>query len=93
MINDSQKRFRVARVPVMYGPIPELKVLTMLIVPMTAVRSAGRMTAAKKADRGATSIDWVHARRIRKSIAKGSCEGKGIKASAIEEGRWVNTIV
>lgn len=71
----------------------EADVLTTFIKPMTAVRSLGKMTAARNAERGATSMDWVHARRTRKSIAKWTLSGIGIRASAIADGKWVKTIV
>jgi hypothetical protein len=64
-----------------------------LNVPMTAVRSFGRITAATKAERGAESIDCVQARRIKKTRARGMFDGRGISASATLEGRCVNTIV
>ena len=57
------------------------------MVPITAVRSFGRTMAARKAERGATSIDWVQARRIRKSIANGREEGMGIRARQTADGR------
>jgi len=49
-----------------------------LNVPMTAVRSFGRITAATKAERGAESIDCVQARRIKKTRARGMFDGRGI---------------
>ena len=61
--------------------------------PITAVRSFGRTTAARNADRGATSIDWVQERRMRNIIAKGREFGIGIRARKIADGRCVNTIV
>lgn len=64
-----------------------------MIIPITAVRSAGKITAAKKAERGPTSIDCVHALRIRNIIARGRNGGNGIKARKIAEGKWVKTIV
>lgn len=49
--------------------------------------------AARKAERGATSMDWVQARRMRKRIEGPRVEGTGMRARQIAEGRWVNTIV
>lgn len=51
------------------------------------------MTAAKNAERGATSIDWVQDRKIRNIIAKGRESGIPISARKIAEGRCVKTIV
>lgn len=49
--------------------------------------------AARKADRGAASIDCVHERRMRKSDDAQRYCGIGIMARAIAEGRCVKTIV
>lgn len=57
------------------------------------MRSLGRTTAARKAERGATSMDCVQERRMRKSMAMGREVGTGIRARKMAEGRWVNTIV
>lgn len=59
-----------ASTPVTAGPILDAEVLTILRRPLTAVRSLGRITAAKNADLGATSIDCVQDRRIRKVNAQ-----------------------
>lgn len=77
----------------MRGPKLWLDVSTTLIVPMTAVRSLGKTAEARKAERGATSIDCVQERRTRKRVARGKEEGIGIKAREMVEGRCVNTIV
>ena len=61
--------------------------------PKTAVRSLGRTTALRKAERGAVSIDCVQERKIRKRIARGRLEGNGTSARKMEEGRWVKTMV
>lgn len=63
------------------------------MIPMTAVRSAGRITAARNAERGPASMDCVHARRIRNVMARISEDGRGIRARKIAEGRWVKTMV
>ena len=82
-----------AKNPVINGPTLVENVLTTFKIPMTAVRSFGSITAAKKAERGATSIDCVHDRRTRKVKASGRDLGTGMNESAIAEGRWVNTMV
>jgi hypothetical protein len=51
------------------------------------------MTAARKAERGATSMDCVQERRMRKVRARGRVVGTGIRARAMAEGRWVKTMV
>ena len=58
-----------------------------------AVRSCGCRIAARKADRGATSIDCVQERRIRNIMDQWTSLGTGMRARKIAEGRWVNTIV
>lgn len=58
-----------------------------------AVRFSGGRALARKAERGATSMVWVQARRTRKSMANGRDDGMGIMARQIAEGRWVKTIV
>jgi hypothetical protein len=60
---------------------------------MTAVRSLGKRTAARKAERGAMSMDWVQARRMRNRRDSGREEGIGMRARKMDEGRWVKTIV
>lgn len=60
---------------------------------MIAVRSLGRTTAARNAERGATSMDWVQERRMTKVMARGREEGMGMSERKMAEGRWVNTIV
>lgn len=57
------------------------------------MRSPGRTTAAKKADRGAVSIDAVDDRRMRSTIATGRELGTGINAKSKDDGKWVKTIV
>lgn len=69
------------------GPSPDVNVLTTFRIPIIAVRSFGRIMAARKADRGATSIDWVQERRIRKVRARGIWEGIAMKATNTAEGR------
>jgi len=59
---------------------------------MTAVRSLGRRTAARNAERGAASMLWVQARRMRKEMDNGKDDPTGIRARKMEEGRWVKTI-
>lgn len=71
----------------------DVNVLTTFREPMIAVRSWGRTTAARKAERGAVSMDWVQERRIRNIIAGPRALGTGIRARKMEDGRWVNTIV
>jgi hypothetical protein len=83
----------VPSTPVITGPRLCAHVLTTLIVPMTAVRSLGSTIAAKKAERGATSMTCVQARPMRKVRAPGRVEGMGIRERQIAEGRWVKTIV
>ena len=77
----------------MKGPKDWELVFTTFIKPITAVRSVGRMTAAKNAERGATSMDWVHDRRMRNIIAKGREFGIPMSARKIAEGRCVKTMV
>jgi hypothetical protein len=54
---------------------------------MMAVRSLGSTIAATKADLGATSMDWVQERRMRKVKARGICEGIAMRATNTAEGR------
>jgi len=68
-------------------------VLTTLTNPMIAVRSDGNTIAAKKAERGATSIDWVQERRTRKRRDRWTSLGIGMSARKTAEGRWVKTMV
>ena len=89
----TQNRFFSANTPVIRGPRLCADVLTTLMKPMIAVLSFGSTTAARKADRGATSILCVQLLRIRNIIAKGRLFGSPIQAKAIADGRWVNTIV
>ena len=89
----TQKRLFLARNPVTTGPTIRLTVLTMLMVPIIAVRClAGRM-AARKAERGATSIDCVQARSRTNVAASGKEDGSGIMARKTADGRCVKTIV
>lgn len=60
---------------------------------MIAVLSAGRTIAARKADRGAVSIDCVQERRKRKVRDRWTSLGMGMRARKMAEGRWVKTMV
>lgn len=60
---------------------------------MMAVRLSEGRAAARKAERGATSMFWEHARRTRKVSARGRLLGTEIRARQIAEGRCVKTIV
>jgi len=93
MTNATQNKFFPIRNPVIDGPMLEVNVLTILRVPITAVRSFGSSIAARNADLGAVSIDWVQDRSIRKNIAGPTVDGTGIRARKIADGRWVKTIV
>jgi len=73
--------------PVIVGPRLWADVLTTLMAPMTAVRSWGSTTAARKAERGATSMDCVQERRTMNMVAKGRLFGTGIRARKMAEGR------
>lgn len=58
-----------------------------------AVRLSDGRTLARKADRGATSILWVHERRMRNIKASGSEDGIGIIARHTADGRCVKAMV
>lgn len=46
-----------------------------------------------KADRGAWSMLFNPVRRKKSAIVRGSDVGKGNRRTAVEDGRWVKTIV
>ena len=73
--------------PVSRGPKLCVQVFTTLIKPIIAVRWAFGSAAARKAERGATSMDWEQERRIRKANARGRAEGMGMRERAMVEGR------
>ncbi|OKP08250.1 hypothetical protein PENSUB_5617 [Penicillium subrubescens] len=58
-----------------------------------AVRLSEGSAAARKAERGATSMFCEHARRTRNVSASGKLLGTEIRARQIAEGKCVNTIV
>lgn len=89
----TQKRLLPARTPVMRGPVAWAVVLTTLMVPMMAVLSLGRSTAARNAERGATSMNYVHARRMRNMRENVGVDGTGMRARKMADGRCVKTIV
>jgi hypothetical protein len=92
-INATQNNLFSTNTPVITGLSVCAVVLTIFNRPMTAVRSAGFSAAARKAERGAASMDCVQARRMRSTSEGARVEGRGRSARKIEEGRWVNTIV
>lgn len=60
---------------------------------MMAVRLSEGSAAARKAERGATSMFWEQARRTRNVSAKGRLLGMEMRARQIAEGRCVKTMV
>lgn len=79
----------------MLGPAIEASVRRVLVMPMTAVRSSGRTTAAISAVRGAWSIMLRPARTIRSrtTAQKAVGGGSGKNSTAADDGACVNTIV
>jgi hypothetical protein len=78
---------------VIEGPRELANILTTLMNPMTAVRSLGNTTAARKAERGAESMDCVEARMRRRAALGRRVVGNGMNDKQMADGRWVNTIV
>ena len=82
-----------ARMPVMKGPITLARVRSMEVIPMMAVRSSGRTTAAMNAVRGAWSMLFKPVRMKNSIIVKNRLVGAGKNRTAVLEGRWVKTMV
>jgi hypothetical protein len=59
----------------------------MFTTPITAVRSPGKTTIERKADRGAWSIELSTERPTRRHIVRARPEGTGSSARKIEEGK------
>lgn len=91
--NAIQKRPLSANEPVRNGPELWLIVLTVFTMPITAVRSSGSTTAARKALLGAWSMAFRLARETRSVIVNQSDAGNGMSERKIALGRWVNTMV
>ncbi|KAH9867564.1 hypothetical protein IAQ61_008158 [Plenodomus lingam] len=83
---------RQTRTPVTDGPLLWDKVLRMLTTPMTAVRSSGKTTMERNADRGAWSIELSTERPTKRQIVSARPDGAGRSARKIDAGRWVKTI-
>lgn len=57
------------------------------------VRLSVGSAVARNAERGATSMFWLHARRTRNVRASGRADGMGTRARQMADGRCVKTIV
>ena len=68
-------------------------VRSVLVIPMTAVRSSGFTTAAMKVARGAWSMLLRPARMKSRTIDIQKCDGKPKRNTAAEDGTWVKTMV
>lgn len=86
-----QNRLSAASAPVIKGPELWLLVLTVLTIPITAVRSSGRTTADKNALRGAWSMELRTDRATRSTIVMNSVDGAGSSKRKIADGRCVKT--
>ena len=60
---------------------------------MIAVRLSAGSAVARNAERGATSMLCVEARRARNTREGARVGGMGIKERKMAEGKWVKTIV
>ena len=88
-----QNRSFPASTPVMIGPAVAANVLSILVMPIIAVRSSDFTAAAMNADCGAWSILFRLVRRKNRAIVRKMLEGAGKRRTAVDEGRCVNTMV
>ena len=77
----------------MKGPMTLASVRSMDVIPMMAVRSSGRTTAAMKAVRGAWSMLFRPVRMKNKIMVRTRLRGAGKKRTAVLEGMCVKTMV
>ena len=86
-MKDTPKWPLLDKIPVNRGPMLWAVVFTTFTAPMIAVRLSAGKAAARNAERGATSMFWVQARRIKKVSARGRLDGTEMRARQIADGR------